>query len=426
MNQYPQTATPFEVLRDWLNESVSAQLLFLLLGVALLLGFATSCTTSAATKPPAPPQVSVADVECKQIGEKDDFNGRLEAVKNVEVRPRVSGYLQSVNFKEGAIVRQGDLLFQIDARPFKAEVDRLRGDVAEAKAQLARAQNDFQRAERLHNNNGMSVEEYDRRASARNEAEARIASMEGALRGAELNLEFTRVTAPITGRVGRAEITEGNLVGSGPAQLKPLTTVVSLAPIYVYFDADEQNYLKYERLAFAGKDGMRRQFKAGVSLGLADEDGYPHAGTMDFIDNQVSSTTGTIRVRASFPNKDLALTPGLFARVRLQGSNTYPACLAKDEAIGTDLNQKFVLAVTKTGTLEYRPVKTGPIVEGLRVVSSGLQGGDAIVVNGLQRVRPGMAVTPVKVAMRGNMDSSKVATNDRARAPGAPDPQQQH
>src|SRR5205807_4341223 len=201
------------------------------IGLATLAGLNVGCTSSAQAKATAPVEVGVAEVICKQISDSAEFTGRLEAVNAVEVRPRVSGYLESVHFKEGAIVRQGDLLFQIDPRPFQAEVDRLKGELAQAKAQLSRAQSDFQRAERLHNNNGMSEEEYDRRAAVRGEADAHIASLQGALRGAELNLEFTRITAPITGRVSRAEVTEGNLVGAGPAQVKPLTTLVSLDPI---------------------------------------------------------------------------------------------------------------------------------------------------------------------------------------------------
>jgi multidrug efflux system membrane fusion protein len=313
-----------------------------------------------------------------------------------------------VHFQEGAIVHQGDLLFQIDPRPFQAEVDRLRGDLAQAKAQLARAQSDFQRAERLHNNDGMSAEEYDRRAAVRNETEARIASTAAALRGAELNLGFTRVTAPITGRVSRAEITAGNLVESGAAQVKPLTTVVSLDPIYAFFDVDEQTYLKYLRLAQTrSKDS--HEIRNSVFLGLADETDFPHVGQVNFVDNQVSSSTGTIRVRGTFPNKNLTLTPGLFARVKLQGAGKYSGCLAKDEAIATDLNQKYVLALGKNNTLEYRTVKLGPIVEGLRVVREGLQPGDSIVVNGLQRVRPGAVVAPVRTSM-----TNSGATNDPA------------
>jgi membrane fusion protein, multidrug efflux system len=381
-----------------------------LAGTAILAGWLIGCTSAAQTKPQGPIQVSVAEVACRQFGESDEFTGRLEAVHNVEVRPRVSGYLESVNFTEGAIVQQGSLLFQIDPRPFQAEADRLKGDLAEAKAELARAQSDLARAERLHNNNGMSAEEYDRRSAARNQADARIASTEAALNGAELNLEFTRITAPITGRVGRAEITAGNLVGSGPAQLKPLTTVVSLAPIYAYFDADEQTFLKYSNAATKAHGASSHNLNSEVALGLANEEGWPHAGRLDFVDNQVSPTTGTIRVRATFTNKDLALTPGLFARLKLQSNGTYHGCLAKDEAIATDLNQKYVLTIGKGNTLEYRVVQLGPITDGLRVVRDGLHDGDLIVVNGLQRVRPGVVVTPVRVGMKGEPGANGATT----------------
>src|SRR3979490_47771 len=344
----------------------------LIIIMAILAGIGAGCSSSAQPKAAAPAEVSVAEVICKQLGDSDEFTGRLEPVNSVEVRPRVSGYLQSVHFKEGEIVRQGDLLFQIDPRPFQAEVDRLKGELSQAKAQRSRAQSDFERAERLHNNDGMSAEEYDRRAAVRNEAEANIASTEAALRGAELSLEFTRVTAPITGRVGRAEITEGNLVESGAAQVRPLTSLVSLDPIYVYFDVDEQTYLKYAR-ATQAHEASSHDLRSPAQLGLADETGFPHVGRVNFVDNQVSSTTGTIRLRATFPNKNFALTPGLFARIKLQGGGKYSGCLAKDEAIVTDLNQKYVFVVGKNNTLEYRPVKLGPITDGLRVVREGVR-----------------------------------------------------
>src|SRR3981189_1984330 len=274
----------------------------LIIIMAILLGIVAGCSGEAKPVSPAPPQVSVAEVVCKQLGDTDEFTGRLEAVTTVEVRPRVSGYLQSVHFEEGAIVRQGDLLFQIDPRPFQAEADRLKGELSQAKAQRSRAQSDFERAERLHNNDGMSAEEYDRRAAVRNEAEAKIASTEAALRGAELNLEFTRVTAPITGRVGCAEITEGNLVESGAAQVRPLTSLVSLDPIYVYFDVDEKTYLKYARVTQAHETSSH-DLRSAAQLGLADEDGFPHAGQVSFVDNQVSSSTGTVRLQATLANK---------------------------------------------------------------------------------------------------------------------------
>ena len=394
-----------EITKQWRSDSVSFLKLLVLTMVVALVGFSTGCSSSAQPKgaPQQPPEVSVAEVICKQIGDADEFTGRLEAVHAVEVRPRVSGYLQRVQFKEGEIVREGSLLFQIDARPFQAEVDRLKGELSQARAQRSRAESDFQRAERLHNNDGMSAEEYDRRAAVRNEAEARIASTEGALRGAELNLEFTRVTAPITGRVGRAEITEGNLVEGGAGQIKPLTTLVSLDPIYVYFDVDEQTYLKYAH--FTQSHGSH-ELHGSALLGLADEDGFPHTGLVSFVDNQVSSSTGTIRLRATFANKNLALTPGLFARIRLQGGGAQSGCLAKDEAIVTDLNQKYVFVLDENNALVYRPVKLGPMTEGLRVVRDGLHQGDVIVVTGLQRVRPGAIVTPKTVSMAASQSSS--------------------
>src|SRR5258706_7975621 len=387
------------------NDSLMTRLV-LVIGLATLAGLNAGCSSSSSAQPKAraAAEVSVAEVICKQIGDSDEFTGRLEAVNAVEVRPRVSGYLQSVHFKEGAIVRQGDLLFQIDPRPFQAEVDRLKGDLSQAKAQRSRAQSDFERAEHLHNNDGMSAEEYDRRAAVRNEAEARIASTEAALRGAELNLEFTRVKAPITGRVGRAEITEGNLVEGGAGQVKPLTSLVSLDPIYVYFDVDEQTYLKYARVTQTHGTSSH-DLRSAALLGLADEDGFPHSGQVSFVDNQVSSSTGTIRLRATFANKNLALTPGLFARIRLQGGGAQSGCLARDEAVITDLNQKYVFVLGKNNTLENRPVKICPMTEGLRIVRDGLRNGDVIVVSGLQRVRPGAAVNPKKVPMAGQISA---------------------
>src|SRR6266436_2353751 len=411
----PETTNPWKSK----NHSTAPPGLMLAIGLATLAVLDAGCSSSAQPKAPAPVEVSVAEVICKQIGDSDEFTGRLEAVNAVEVRPRVSGYLQSVHFKEGAIVRRGELLFQIDPRPFQAEVDRLKGDLSQAKAQRSRAQSDFARAERLHNNDGMSAEEYDRRAAVRNEAEARIASTEAALRGAELNLEFTRVTAPITGRVGRAEITEGNLVESGAAQVKPLTTLVSLDPIYVYFDVDEQTYLKYARVTQA-HEASSHDLRSAAQLGLADEDGFPHAGQVSFVDNQVCSSTGTIRLRATFANKNLALTPGLFARIRLQGGGAQSGCLARDEAVITDLNQKYVFVLGKNNTLEYRSVKLGPMTEGLRVVREGLRQGDIIVVSGLQRVRPGatVATKPVSMGSKANALSDTSTQSALARQEG--------
>jgi len=392
-----------------LEKSRVVGILYLIAIAAFSFAGCSSNSVGTANSTPPPAKVTVAEVVCKPLKEWDEFTGRLEAINSVEIRPRVSGALDHVYFKEGAIVKKGDLLFLIDPRPFQADVDRLKAEVERAKSQLARANSDFQRAERLHNNNGMSVEEYDRRDSLRGEAKAQLASTEASLRGSELSLEFTRITSPITGRVGRAEITEGNLVSSGPAQPTLLTTVVSLDPIYAYFDGDEQIYLKYSRMARTGERPSSRDVANPIYLGLADETGYPHSGKMDFVDNRINSTTGTIRGRAIFDNKDLSLTPGLFARLKLIGSGDYRACQVQDSAVGTDLNQKFVFAVGSDNKVQYRPIKPGPIVDGLRVIREGVKEGDVVIINGLQRVRPGVIVVAEKVSMAPGTPSSSSA-----------------
>ena len=357
-----------------------------------------ACTKTAAQQGAAPPpQVAVAPVIERDVTEWDEFTGRLQAVESVEVRPRVSGYISAVRFSEGAMVRRGDLLFQIDPRPFQAEVDRLRAEVDRAQATVQRANSELQRAERLRSENAISNEEHDRRAAFAQESAAQVAAVEAALRAAELNLEFTQVTSPISGRVSRAIVTEGNLVSGGSGEATLLTTVVSLDPVYAYFDADEQIFLKYT--AGTNKAGNRGAIDRHIRMALANEEGFPREGQLDFLDNQLDNATGTIRGRAVFHNSDGQLTPGLFVRLRLAGTGMYHGLLIQDRAVGTDLSKKFVYLVTPKNEIEYRPVTLGPIVGGLRVVRSGLRAGDSIVVNGLQRIRPGAQVTPVTVAM---------------------------
>src|SRR5262245_8132916 len=358
-----------------------------------LAAFVSACANTAAQQPPPPPpQVAVANVIERDVTEWDEFTGRLQAVDSVEVRPRVSGYVSAVRFSEGAIVRKGDLLFQIDARPFQAEVDRLKAELDRAHATVQRANSELARAERLRTENAISNEEHDRRAAFAQESAAQVSAVEAALRAAELNLEFTHVTSPINGRVSRAIVTEGNLVSSGPGQATLLTTVVSLDPVYAYFDADEQIYLKYT----AGGDKSRRgSIGRHIRMALSSEEGFPREGELDFIDNQLDGTTGTIRGRAVFRNPDGRLTPGLFVRLRLAGGGTYHGLLIQDRAVGTDLSTKFVYVVSPKKEIEYRPVTLGPIVDGLRVVRTGLKPGEAVVVNGLQRIRPGVPVQPV-------------------------------
>jgi multidrug efflux system membrane fusion protein len=367
--------------------------------VALL--WSVGAGRSAAAPPaaaPAAPAVTVADVIHKPLREWEEFTGRLEPVSTVELRPRVSGYIDRVAFGDGARVQKGQLLFQIDPRPFEAEAQRLRAERDRAVSDLALARANYARAERLIGANAIAREEYDRLAAEQKSAGAALDAANGALESAELNLEFTQVRAPISGRVSRALITSGNLVGGDSV----LTTIVSDNPVYAYFDADEQTYLRYSSHRGGGADG--------VFMGLVDETGYPHAGRLDFVDNRVNAATGTIRVRAVFDNPDGRFTPGLFARVRLVGGDETDTVLIEDRAVGTDLGKNFVLALTPDNKVEYRGVELGPEIDGLRVVAKGLAPGDVIVVNGLQHVRPGMQVEPQRVAMdEGNAGLSQVA-----------------
>ncbi len=356
---------------------------------------------------PAAPQVSVAKVLEQPINEWDEFTGRLEAPETVEVRPRVSGQIDKVAFTEGALVKKGDLLFQIDPRPFQAEVNRLDAQLAQARATAARTDNEAQRGERLKASNAISAELAETRTTTAQEARAGVAAIQAQLDLARLNLSFTRVTAPISGRVSRAAITAGNIV---TADQTPLTTLVSTEKVYAYFDADERVFLKYNQLSRAGQ----RSQTSPVYLGLSNEDGNPHLGQMDFVDNQVNPRTGTIRGRAVFDNSDGSYTPGLYARLKLVGSKTYDAVLIKDEAVGTDLGKKFVLVMDKDNKAAYRSVELGPKLEGLRIVRSGLVKGDSIVVNGLQRVRPGSTVTPQDVPMASDATLAALAQQQQA------------
>ena len=369
-----------------------------LLTAAAVIAVATGCARTSAQQAAAPPpQVTVASVIERDVTEWDEFTGRLQAVDSVDVRPRVSGLISAVRFDEGAMVHRGDLLFQIDPRPFQAEVDRLRAEVARAKATARRADSELQRAERLRTENAISREEHDRRAAFAQESAAQTAAVEAALRSAELNLEFTQVTSPIDGRVGRAIVTAGNLVSSGPGEATLLTTVVSLDPIYAYFDADEQIFLKYSGGAAGAKGGRlrSRSSQLPIRMALSSDEGFPRVGHLDFLDNQLDGTRGTIRGRAVFRDSNGQLTPGLFVRLRLAGTAAYRGLLIQDRAVGTDLNRTFVYVVGPKNDVQYRAVTLGPIVDGLRVVRSGLEAGESVIVNGLQRVRPGAQVTPV-------------------------------
>ncbi|HEV7357279.1 MAG TPA: efflux RND transporter periplasmic adaptor subunit [Steroidobacteraceae bacterium] len=362
----------------------------------LLLG---GCGKSGGPQAPPPPQVSVAQVLVKQVKDWDEFTGRLQAVETVEIRPRVSGYIDKVAFTEGSVVKRGTLLFVIDPRPYQAEYDRAAADLKRAKTALDLGRIELTRVQRLKDSGAVSQEELDQRKSAVAQQEADVAGTGAALESASLNLNFTKVTSPVDGRVSRAEVTRGNLVTGGINGGTLLSSVVSMDPIYLYFDADEQSYLRYAQMARSGELPNSRDTGNPVQVGLANEEGFPHAGKVDFVDNQLNPQTGTIRARAVLQNKDGQFTPGMFARVQLLGSGEYSAVLIDDRAVNTDQSQKYVLVLGANDQIEYRKVKLGRVIGGLRVVREGLKAGDVIVVNGAQRVHPGVTVAPQRVTM---------------------------
>ena len=363
-------------------------------GWAAAATFALAASACSKDAPPMQtPQVTVAPAVEHVVADWDEFTGHFEAVNSVEVRPRVGGFLQRVGFTEGAIVHQGDVLFVIDQRPYEAEVARAEAVLAQARTRNQLAGMEVERAQKLVNSQAISREELDARTSGQAEGGAGVKGAEAAVRVARLNLEWTVVRAPITGRVGRAEITPGNVVQAGPPSASLLTTIVSIDPIYVYFNTDEAAYLKYMGAQATGPKGRE------VLIGLANESGFPHEGRLNFVDNRVDGASGTISARALLSNPNGLFTPGLFARVRLLGSQRHPATLVQDQAIGTDQDRKFVLVLKSDNTIEYRPVVTGRVVDGLRTVESGLKPGERVVINGLMRVRPGMKVAATNAAM---------------------------
>lgn len=345
-------------------------------------GLITGCGRAAAQPQMPPPQVTVAPVQEKEIVEWSDFTGRVQPVDAVDVRPRVSGYIQKVCFQSGQLVNKGDVLFVIDPRWNQAVFDQRQAEYDEAKREEDRTPD-------LLTNKAISVEEADSRKARYEEAKALLDS-------ARLDLEYTQVRAPISGRVSRALLTEGNYASGVAGGASLLTTIDSVNPVYVYADIDEDSYLKFNQLVHANELGNDTDGKIPVQLELADETNFPRAGYVESFDNHLDSDMGSILVRALFSNDDGSLVPGLFARIRIPMSDRHPAYLVDERAIGTDLSQKFVLVLTRTNTVAYQPVQLGPLVDGQRVVRSGLQTGDEIVVNGLERVRPGMPVSATR------------------------------
>ncbi|HEY6643140.1 efflux RND transporter periplasmic adaptor subunit [Povalibacter sp.] len=385
--------------------STAAIVLPLAVASAIILSGCSSEATPAPTQQATP--VEVAAALQRDVTEWDEFTGRIEAVESVEIRPRVTGYIESVNFTEGSLVRKDDLLFVIDPRPYRAELDKASAELTRAQARAELSHSDVKRSEKLQAIKAVSQEEYDQRLNSAREADASVAAARAAVEAARLDLSFTRVTAPISGRVSKAEITAGNLVSAGSGSAPLLTTIVSVNPIYVSFDGDEQVYLKYAELARRGERTSSRDAANPVQMGLTNEDGYPHTGTMVFVDNRIDPRTGTIRARASFSNHDGYFTPGLFARVKLLGHDSYKAVLVDDRAVGTDQSQKFVYVVDAENKVTYRSVKIGRLTDGLRIVLEGLAPGENVVVNGLQRVHPGTVVTPELTAMDARVNADQ-------------------
>ncbi|GGY42082.1 efflux RND transporter periplasmic adaptor subunit [Pseudoduganella sp. SL102] len=389
----------------------AAAALVLTLSIPLLLiGCDRAGGQPAAAAAPPPSPVSAAVVVERDIVETQEFSGRLEAVERVEIRPRVPGYITAVQFTPGTMVKKGQALFTIDARPYQAELGRAEANASSARARAELAKVELARAERLLADRAIAAREFDERAASQKDLEAAARSARAEVETARLNVAYTRVTAPIDGRVSKAEITVGNLVD----QSAVLTSVVSTDRIYASFDGDEDTYLRVR-----SRTGQGRQAPVAVRIGLANETGFPHEGKLEFVDNRLDPATGSVRMRATFANEDGTLVPGLFARVQIAGGNhgegggAARALLIHDRAVNTDQDRKFVYVV-KNGKAEYRPVVLGPAADGLRVVRKGLAPGEQIVVGGLQRVRPGAPVQAKLVPMDTDPDAPARAGSDTA------------
>jgi multidrug efflux system membrane fusion protein len=354
---------------------------------------AAGCSQKPAQQSPPPPAVTVAPVEQKDIVEWREFTGRTEPVESVDLRPRTSGYIQEVRFQSGQLVKKGDVLFVIDPRLYQATFDQ-------RKAEYDQAKSEADRTAKLLASNAISAEEGEAR-------KARAEVAKAALDSARLDLEFTEIRAPIDGRVSRALLTEGNYVSGTAGSASLLTTIVSVNPVYVYADIDEETLLKFNELVDAKKLGVTDDGKIPVELQLADESNFPHTGYIESFDNRLDPNTGSILLRAVFTNHDDRIVPGLFARIQIPLSDSHPALLVDERAIGTDQANKFVLTLSPTNTVQYQAVELGPLVDGKRIVRSGLTAGEKIVVNGLSHVRPGMPVTPQSEVA--HVDDAKLA-----------------
>lgn len=375
-----------------------------------------SCSESGESEQQGPPPgqsmpamaVTVATPLQKEIRDWDEYAGRFRAVERVEIRARVSGYLDEVHFEDGQIVKAGQTLFVIDQRPFKIAMEQAEADIGQANAQLELAKREFERVRGLRESRAVSAEELDRRTQELAVAKARVKALESKLHSAELDLEFTVVKAPISGRISEKYVTKGNLITGGSAGATLLTTIVSLDPIYFDFEATENQLLDYLRADREGTRDSSRNTRNAVYVKLLDEQDFKHRGYIDFIDNEVNIQTGTMQARAVFDNANGLIEPGIFGRARIAGSNPYMATLVPDSAIGTNQTMKYVLVVGEQGTADFRPIQIGPLHEGnLRVVRSGLNPEDRVVVKGLARIRPGMPVDPQETTVEQFLSSEQ-------------------
>jgi membrane fusion protein, multidrug efflux system len=360
--------------------------------VVLLLPLVCGCHHSPAFGTKPPPKVTVAQVVEKEITEWNEYIGRTDAVESVEVRARVSGYLTSVDFKPGSLVKKGDLLFTIDDRPYKADLARAEGQLQQARAQQKLAAAEFERVKELRSRNVVAVNEFDNKSAAFLQSQGGTAVAEAEVETAKLNLEFCSIRSPIDGRVSRENVSVGNLVTPNTLQGGILTTVVAVEPLYAYMDVDESAILNYIQLSKEGKLKTAREARVPLFLGLQNEEGFPHEGYVDFVDNRITPGTGTMRVRGQWKNWDPLLTPGFFVRVRVAASPLYKALLVPDDAIGVDQGQRFVFVVGADKKVQFRTVKLGTLADGFRVVREGLKPGESIIVNGLMRAQPGEVV----------------------------------
>jgi RND family efflux transporter MFP subunit len=359
---------------------------------------AQACSEQAAQAPasPPPPAVTVANPLEKNVVEWDEYTGRFEAVDTVEVRARISGVLDDVKFKDGAIVNQGDLLFVIDPRPFERVLDRDRAALQGAKVQQEFAEKDLERAKPLIANNTISAQLFDQRTQAVRAAQANVLAAEASVRSAELDVEFTQIHAPVSGRIGRKLVSEGNYITGGSGSGTLLTTIVSIDPIYFYFDVSEADFLKYKRLDEQGLRPSSRNTPNPVQLALQGDPSFTYKGKMNFVDNRIDPNTGSLRGRAVFENPHQLFQPGLFGRIRLIGSGEYKAILLPDMAVATDQSNRFVFVVTDDGTVSTKAAVLGPIIDGLRVIRSGVAASDWVIVDGMQRARTGIKVNAEK------------------------------